>query len=163
MFRNTVSKVANIFAGLLIVGQISACGPKEETAAVGNAAFDALWTNVFADSCGTCHGVSSNTGTLGGPDLRTKATFHSNFVSKKPSDYPDWTTFKSTKVACAEISFVSPSNSAKSLLVAVFDSTVGDTLSPCQVKSHLTPDQSITISDAEVTNLKSWIDSGAAL
>ncbi len=164
MFNKTIIKIALIFSGISIVIQFSACGAKDaEKTASSNGAFDLLWTNVFADSCGTCHGVESNSNTAGGPDLRTKATFHSNLVNKKPSDYADWTIFKSTKVACAAISFVNPAASTQSLLVAIFDSTVSEDLAPCQVKSHLTPDQNITISADNLTSLKSWIDAGAAL
>jgi cytochrome c553 len=164
MLRKAIFQLAVIFTSLSVVVQFSGCGSKDaEKNAASNAEFDALWTNVFADSCGTCHGVATNSNTAGGPDLRTKATFHSNLVSKKPSDYAEWAIFKSTKVACASTSFVAPAASAKSLLVAIFDATVSAALSPCQVKSHLTPDQNITISDANLTSLKSWIDAGAGL
>jgi hypothetical protein len=122
------------------------------------ATYDSLWTNVFENRCGTCHG-SASTGTEDGPDLRTKAGFLSNLVSKTAANYGTWTELAS-KSKCLALSLIDPNNSKKSLVVGVLDPST--TLpSECVVSNHKIAPQNICISSGSLTNLKAWIDGGA--
>lgn len=161
LFRKRVTAIAKI-AGIFVMwlGLLSGCGNKDDkTGASGDAEanYTSLWTNVFADRCGTCHGVDTNSNTLKGPDMRTKEVFYSQLVGKKGSDYNGWDTFQTNRVDCLGSYFIESGAASKSLVVAVLDSSVA----PCTVKSHLEPPQSISISATSLANLKTWIDKGA--
>ncbi len=135
----------------------NACGNDDSTKnSTADADYTMLWTDVFATRCGSCHGAG-NTDTLGGPDMKTQDSFHSGMVSKKGSDYPDWDTFQTNRADCLNVPFISPGNPSQSLVVAIFDSTV----TPCTVKSHTEPPQSIAITSTQLTTLKNWITNGA--
>ena len=136
---------------------LNACGNDDSsTTSAGDADYTLLWTDVFATRCGSCHGAG-NTDTLSGPDMRTQDSFHSGMVSKKGTDYPDWDTFQTNRADCLNVPFISPANPSQSLVVAIFDSTV----TPCTVKSHTEPPQSIAITSTQLTTLKNWITNGA--
>jgi hypothetical protein len=157
---NSVSQTLRILTCIvLVMTTVTSCGKEDEKKKEPetDAAFAGLWNDVFANRCGTCHGVTSNTDTLGGPDMRTQDAFHAGMVNKKGSDYPNWDTFQTNRVDCLAIPFITPGNPNQSLLVAIFDSTV----KPCTIKSHTEPPQSISMSAAQLASLKSWITSGA--
>jgi len=138
---------------------VSACSHEDEkTKTTTEATYDSLWNNVFADRCGTCHGVTTKSETLGGPDMRTKDAFYANLVNKKGNDYPDWYTFQSIRSDCLSYSFIAPGLPAKSLIVAVFDPASA----PCTVKSHTESPQSIPLSSEDLASLKTWITNGAS-
>jgi hypothetical protein len=149
-----------LFVGSLMLAliQLSSCGSKDTTATTASA-YDTLWTNVFDGKCKDCHGVTNNTKTFGGPDMRTKDTFYSNLVAKKGSDYPDWDTFQSVRSSCNTASFIAKGDATNSLVATIFQDSP---TVPCVVKSHMTPEQSLTISADNLASLKSWINSGAA-
>jgi len=135
----------------------NACGNDDSTkTSTADADYTMLWNDVFATRCGSCHGAG-NTDTLGGPDMRTQDSFHSGMVSKKGGDYPDWDTFQTNRADCLNVPFISPGNPSQSLVVAIFDSTV----TPCTVKSHTEPPQSIALAGTQLTTLKNWITNGA--
>jgi hypothetical protein len=148
----------NILCCCLLMGVLS-CGKKDATTDYNDADanFESLWTNVFSDRCGTCHGVTSNSNTLGGPDMRSKESFYTNLVNKTGADYPNWDALQINRADCLSYAFIKPGQAQQSLVVAVFDSSVA----PCIVKSHLTPPQSLGISAGSLTSLKSWISNGA--
>lgn len=135
------------------------CGKDEEKkkTPATDAVFAGLWNDVFANRCGSCHGVSNNDLTAGGPDMRTQDAFYAGMVNKKGSDYPNWETLQGNREDCLPVAFIAPGNPSQSMLVAIFDSSV----TPCTVKNHTTPDQSINISAAQIESLKSWITNGA--
>jgi len=142
-----------------ISANLISCGSSNDSKGTSSDAnFQSLWTNTFEPRCGTCHGVSSNIDTVGGPDMRTQDAFHSGLVSKKGSDYPNWETFQNLRADCLNYAFVSPGNPSQSLLVAIFDSSV----TPCTVKNHGEPPQSTSITSDQLTLLKTWITNGAA-
>lgn len=149
----------SFYAVLSLFWLTLSCGKEEEKKKEPetDATFAGLWNDVFANRCGTCHGVTSNTDTLGGPDMRTQDAFHAGMVNKKGADYPNWDTFQTNRVDCLAIPFINPGNPNQSLLVAIFDSTV----KPCTIKSHTEPPQSISMSAAQLASLKSWITSSA--
>lgn len=139
---------------------LSACGDDkkdEKTSTDASASFDSLWSVVFENRCGTCHGVQTNSDTLGGPDMASKDAMHTNLVSKSGADYPDWDTFQINRADCQGYSFIKPGNASESLIVAIFDSSV----TPCTVKSHTQAPQNIAISATSLESLKSWINGGA--
>lgn len=159
--KNLSSTVSTpVFYRLLILASIftfNACGNDDSAnTSTGDADFNLLWSDVFATRCGSCHGAG-NTDTMGGPDMRTQDSFHSGMVSKKGTDYPDWDTFQTNRADCLNVPFISPGSPSQSLVVAIFDSTV----TPCNVKSHTEPPQSIDLTSTQLTTLKNWITNGA--
>lgn len=143
-----------LMALVLVVG----CGTDtKEDATTSASTYDKLWDSTFS-RCGSCHGAGSSD-TLGGPDLGSKSTFRDALVGKKGSDYPDWQTFQVNRESCLAISFIAASDSARSLVVAIFDSAVASAL--CEVKAHDQAPQSVTMSDSTLATLKQWIDEGA--
>jgi hypothetical protein len=142
---------------------VSACSKEDEkttttTTTTTEATYDSLWNNVFADRCGTCHGVTTKSETFGGPDMRTKDSFYANMINKKGTDYPEWDTFQNNRADCLSFSFIAPGLPGKSLLVAVFDPASA----PCTVKSHTESPQSIPLSSEDLASLKTWITNGAS-
>ena len=143
---------------LVAIIALNACGNDDSSkTSTGDADYATLWTDVFSTRCGSCHGAS-NTDTLGGPDMRTQDAFHSGMVGKKGSDYPDWDTFQNNRADCMNVPFISAGNPSQSLLVAIFDNSVA----PCTVKNHTEPPQSIALTSAQLTTLKTWITNGAS-
>jgi hypothetical protein len=154
---------------LVFVLGLSACGSdkKEEdtspcasaNAIVADASYASLWANVFSGRCGTCHGAAA-TGTLGGPDMRTKDAFYAQVVGKTINDYPDWDQAQVTKVGCLDTPLIKAGKSSESLVVAVLDAsavTIGCTVQPHREQ----PPQNICISNGSLAALKKWIDNGA--
>ncbi len=149
------------FLGVLLsVVWLNACGTEtKETAANGTATADyaSLWTQVFS-RCGGCHGVSSNTETEGGPDLRTQAGAYSALVGVKGSAYSSWTTFQRLRSECAGKAFIQAGSAKDSMVVAVLDSSVS--LGSCAVVNHQATGK-VNVSAANLAVLKQWIDAGA--
>lgn len=134
-----------------------ACGNDDsEKSSGGTSEYTALWNDVFSVRCGSCHGVAA-IGTQGGPDMRTKDAFYDGMFNKKGSDYPNWDTFQNNRENCNPVAFISPGKPSESMLVAIFDSSV----TPCTVINHKEPDQSIPLTSAQLTSLKTWITNGA--
>jgi hypothetical protein len=131
---------------------------KSETAAT-LAPYDDLWTNVFSKQCGTCHGPGTDSKTAGGPDLRTSEKFYEQLVGKTGDDYPDWDTYQKNRADCLSFNFIKASSAAESVVMAILDTSVS--LDGCTIKSHLDAPQSVSISDAYKTKLKTWINDGA--
>lgn len=147
---------------------LSACGSdkKEEdtspcasaNAIVADATYASLWANVFSGRCGSCHGVAA-TGTVGGPDMRTRDTFYAQLFGKTINDYQDWDQAQITVKDCLTTPLINAGKSSESLVVAVLDPTV---LANCGVKPHREqPPQNICISNGSLAALKKWIDNGA--
>ena len=165
--KSRATRLALLSTSMLL---LLSCGQEEKTAAtspcasadpiVADASFSSLWTNVFSGRCGTCHGVTTNTGTLGGPDMRTKAAFYAQLVGKTINDYKDWDQAQSARVGCLDTPMIKGTDAANSLVVAVLDPSV--TIDGCTIKPHKEPPQSICISNGSLENLKKWINSGAA-
>jgi hypothetical protein len=160
--------VFKVGLSLVFVLGLSACGSdkKEEdtspcaaaNAIVADATYASLWANVFSGRCGSCHGVADNTGTLGGPDMRTKEVFHRQLVGKTIRNYDDWNQAQNN-VKCLDTPLINAKNSAESLVVAVLDPTV---LPDCGVKPHRQAEpQNVCISNGSLAALKKWIDNGA--
>lgn len=153
---------------LVFILGLSSCGSdkKEEdtspcaatNAIVAEANYASLWANVFSGRCGTCHGAQA-TGTLGGPDMRTKEAFYEQLVGKTINSYPNWDQAQDTKVGCLDVPLINAGNSAASLVVAVLDPSlsVGCTVQPHREQ----PPQNICISNGSLAALKKWIDNGA--
>ena len=129
-------------------------------AVTAEATFDSLWTNVFSSRCGSCHGVSTNSDTLGGPDLRTKDAFHASLVGLTLANYDNWETAQQTLGGTCTAKFIAAGSAKDSLVVAILDESVS--ISGCKVKNHLIDPQSICISSGSLANLKKWIDNGAS-
>lgn len=151
----------SFYAVLSLFWLTLSCGKEDEKKKEPetDATFAGLWNDVFANRCGTCHGVSSNIDTAGGPDMRTQDALHAGMLNKKGTDYPNWDTFQTNRGACVDVPFINPGNPNQSLLVAIFDSSV----KPCSTNLliHTEPPQSIPMSAAQLASLKSWITSGA--
>ncbi len=153
----------------LFVCLLSACGSSTEDAApkscdtsqatVATATYSELYAKVFAPQCGACHGPGTNSGTLGGPDMRTAATFYNGLVGKKGSDYPGWLTYQKNRQSCLSFDLISNSAADQSVVVAVLDSSV--TLPGCDVKYHRDIPQNICIGTNDLSKLKEWITAGA--
>jgi hypothetical protein len=154
---------------LVFILGLSACGSdkKEEdtspcaaaNAIVAEASYASLWANVFSGRCGTCHGATDNTGTLGGPDMRTKDAFHAQLVGKTVNDYLDWNQAQITMKDCLDTPLINAGKSAQSMVVAVLDPSVNV---GCAVKAHREePPQNVCISNGSLAALKKWIDNGA--
>jgi hypothetical protein len=137
---------------------LSACSQEDKAKTTTEATYDSLWTNVFADHCGSCHGVMTNSNTLGGPDMRTKDAFYANMINKKGTDYPEWDTFQTNRSDCMSFPFISAGLPERSLIVAIFDPSSA----PCTVKSHRESPQSISLSSDDLASLKTWITNGAS-
>lgn len=125
---------------------------------VAEATYSSLWSNVFSGRCGTCHGAAA-TGTLDGPDMRTKEAFYANVVGKATTDYKDWDDANITLKDCLSTAFIKPGSSAQSVVVGTLDATVS---LGCTPKPHKDPPQNICISNGSLAALKKWIDNGAA-
>ena len=157
-----------LFSGVLVC-LLSSCGSSADPVAgatcdtsqatVATASFDALWTTVFAPQCGACHGAGTNSGTLGGPDLRTADAFFSGIVGKKGTDYADWDTLQKNREGCLDYELIKAGSASQSVVVAVLDSSVS--LAGCTIKSHRDAPQSVCITASNLTKLKEWIDAGA--
>ncbi len=150
-FRLSVISISFLF----LIG----CGDEKKTAEVTTATADyaSLWTNVFA-TCGGCHGVTSNSETLGGPDLRTKDGAYQALVGVKGSTYSAWDTFVKNRKACSAESFIAAGSAATSLVVAVLDSSLD--LGDCVVVNHVDT-RKVNVSAANLAVLKQWINAGA--
>lgn len=132
------------------------CGSDEKKSATK---FDQLYNSLF-NQCGACHGIGF-ADTEGGPDLTSKDKVYENLVGKKGSDFPDWNQFKAIRQACANIPFINPGKANSSLVVAIFDNQIADSLDPCVVADHTSGVQLINISPATLALLKEWINEGA--
>jgi hypothetical protein len=164
--KSRATRLALLASSMLL---LLSCGKEEKTAdspcasadaIVADASFSSLWTNVFSGRCGSCHGVTSNTGTLGGPDMRTKEAFYAQVVGKTINDYKAWDQAQNIRAGCLDTPLVKDSDAANSLVVAVLDPSV--TIAGCTIKSHKEAPQSICISNGSLVNLKKWINNGAA-
>ena len=157
------------FLALCLMFLVFACGTEEKKVAdtdpcssangiVADASFNSLWTNVFQNRCGSCHGTGGS-GTKDGPDMRTQDSFYNNLLSKNASNFQSWTELL-IKDECAAYGFIDPNHANKSLIVAVLDPALS--LGACKVKPHKEAPQKICLSDGSLANLKKWIDNGAA-
>jgi hypothetical protein len=138
----------------------SACGDEKaelKETPVATPDYASLWTNVLS-RCGSCHGVSSNAQTLGGPDLRTQAGAYTALVGVKGSGYPNWGTFQKLREKCLSKSFIEAGSANSSMVIAVLDTTVS--LGDCAVVDHQNTGK-VSVSAANVKVLKEWIDAGA--
>ncbi|MES2746126.1 MAG: hypothetical protein V4655_11905 [Bdellovibrionota bacterium] len=159
-----------VISGLMLFVLVSCGGSSEDDAPVAgtcdssqatvtSATFDQLWTNVFSNQCGSCHGVGA-TGTAGGPDMRTPDAFYSGLVGKDGSSTPEWETYESIRGACLSYQFIQSRNANQSVVMAVLDSSVS--LSGCTIKFHRNADpQNVCITDANLVKLREWINAGA--
>ncbi|MBC7660045.1 MAG: hypothetical protein H7249_10080 [Chitinophagaceae bacterium] len=139
-------------------GAASSCSSQ---ATVASASYNELWTTVFAPQCGACHGPGTNSGTVGGPDMRTADTFYTGLVGKKGSDYSTWSTFAKNRESCLGLNLIATGAPEQSLVVGVLASTTtlpGD----CTVKSHIDVPQSVCITAPNLAKLKEWITAGAS-
>jgi hypothetical protein len=130
-------------------------------ATVASATFDELWTKVFSNQCGSCHGVTTDSSTRGGPNLKTADAFYTALVGKKASDYLEWDTYQDNRQGCHNYQFIRPESANQSVITAILDSSVS--LPGCTVKYHRNESpQNVCITDANLVKLAEWINAGAA-
>ncbi|RZA17641.1 MAG: hypothetical protein EOP10_22360 [Proteobacteria bacterium] len=165
--------VRAVISGLMLFVLVSCGGSSSEDdapvagtcassqATVASATFNELWTNVFSNQCGSCHGVATDSTTLGGPDMRSANAFYSGLVGKKGSDYPNWDTYQDNRPGCLNSQFIQSGNANQSLITAILDTSVS--ITGCTVKFHRNEaPQNVCITDANLVKLKEWINAGAA-
>lgn len=128
--------------------------------AVATASFAELYTNVFGPQCGACHGAGTNTGTAGGPNMKTADSFYAEVVGKKGTDYPDWDTYQKNREGCLTYDLINKGSAAQSVVTSILDSSVS--LSGCTVKYHRDSPQSVCITAGNLSKLKEWMNAGAS-
>lgn len=161
-----------LFSGFMFLA-LAGCGSSSDDAtspvggscdssqkAVTTASFDELYTKVFEPQCGACHGPGTDSGTTGGPDMRTASSFYDGLVDKKGSDSEEWDTLQKNRADCLGYDFINKGSASQSLVIAVLDSSV--TLAGCTVKYHREAPQSVCITAGNLSKLKEWIDAGAS-
>jgi len=162
------SLVLPSLCSLFLAFILNGCGSSKEEApktceesqpTVAKASFSDLYTTVFSPQCGACHGPGTNSGTLGGPDLRTEDGFYNSLVGKKGTDYPQWSTLQKNRESCLAFDFIKANAADESLVVAVLDAATQ--LSGCEIKFHREVPQNICITTPNLAKLKEWINAGA--
>lgn len=161
----------SLFSGIIFLA-LAGCGGSSEVAttpgagscessqkAVATASFTELYTNVFGPQCGACHGVATNSETIGGPDMRTAETFYAGVVGKKGSDYTDWDTYQKNREGCLAYDLINKGSAGQSVVTAVLDSSVS--LTGCTVKYHRDSPQSSCITAGNLAKMKEWMNAGA--
>jgi cytochrome c5 len=169
-FKGT-ALLPSLFSGLVFL-LLNSCGSSSDEAAppavnscessqaaVTAATFNELYTKVLGSQCAACHGPGNDSGTAGGPDMRTADKFYEQVVGKKGSDYPDWDTFQKNREGCLAYDLINKGSAAESVLVSVLDRSVKP--SGCDVKVHLDVPQSVCITTGNLAKLKEWINAGA--
>lgn len=161
----------SIGSGLLFLA-VTGCGgsddddaPEEGScessqATVATASFNELWTNVFSKQCTGCHGIATDSTTVGGPNMQTADAFYNGMVGKRGTDYPQWRTFQDNRPGCVNTQFIQSGNANQSMITAILDSSVS--ISGCTVKYHGDAPQNVCITAGNLAKMKEWITAGAA-